>query len=397
MGIFERVFGKKKSKTIKQTALINEQNGTFSTWNGDAWQNDVFRAGVDAIARNCAKLKGSHVINNGDHSRIGECRLNRLLQVRPNPYMSAFDFLYKMIVRLYMNNNAFALVDRDERGKVCGFYPITETFTEMLSDENGKLYCRFTMNKGNTVTFEYCDVIHIRRNFNHSELLGDDNSALSPAIELAMTQNDGIINSIKSGATIRGILHFTQIMAPAKLKEEKEAFIQDYLQMSNDGGVIATDQKTEYTPIESKPAIVTGEQTDAIQKKIYNYLGISPSIVNSSYSEDDFSAFYESVIEPLAIAFSLEFTAKIFNEREQSFGNAILFDSGRMQFTSNKTKVDLIEKLVPYGVLSINQALTILNLPPIEGGERRLQSLNFSSVDMVDEYQKNKSKTEVAQ
>lgn len=38
-------------------------------------------------------------------------------------------------------------------------------------------------------------------------------------------------------------------MSPGKLKEEKDAFIADYLQMNNDGGVIATDQKMEYTPI----------------------------------------------------------------------------------------------------------------------------------------------------
>lgn len=399
MGIFERVFNKKsKAKKVEQTAIIREHNGTFSTWSGDAWANDVYRAGVDAIARNGAKLKGCHVIKYADHTKMtGECKMNRMLQVRPNPFMSAYDFLYKMISRMYNNNNSFALIDRDERGNVCGFYPITETYTEMLSDTAGNLYCRFTLNNGKFATFSYADIIHLRRNFSNNELMGDDNGALAPAIELATTQNDGIINSIKAGATIRGILHFTQILAPAKLKEEKEQFIADYLEMSNDGGVIATDQKAEYTPIDSKPVILSAEQADAIQNKIYNYLGVSRAIVNSDYTEDQFTAFYESVIEPIAIALSLEFTAKIFNEREQAFGNAILFDSGRMQYTSNRTKIDLIEKLVPFGVLSINQALEILNLPPVENGDRRLQSLNYSAVDMVDEYQKNKSKSEVAQ
>jgi len=256
-----------------------------------------------------------------------------------------------------------------------------------LSDLANNLYCKFYFKSGKQATFSYCDIIHLRRNFNSDELLGDDNSALYPALELAHTQNEGIISGIKSGANIRGILKFTQIMAPGKLKEEKEAFINDYLQISNDGGVVATDQKMEYVPIESKPVILTAEQTKSVQDKVYNYLGITEKIVNSSYNEDEFSAFYESTIEPLAVALSMEFTSKIFNDREQSFGNSIMFESGRLQFTSNKTKVSLIKELMPYGLLTINQALEILNLPGVEDGDRRLQTLNVVSTDIVDKYQ----------
>ena len=398
MGLLDRIFNKKAvAERVEGSALISEQQGSFTVWNGDAYSNDIYRAAVDAIARNCAKLKGCHTIRYADHTRTAEdCKINRLLQVRPNAYMSAYDFLYKLITRYYLNNNAFALLDKDERGNVRAIYPITETHVEMLTDPTNELYCRFTFKSGQRATFRYADIIHLRRNFNSNELLGDDNGALYPAIELAHTQNEGIISGIKSGANIRGILHFTQIMPPSKMKEEKDAFISDYLSMNNDGGVVATDQKSEYTPIESKPVLLSAEQSDAIAEKIYNYLGVSKEIVNSSYNEDQFSAFYESTVEPIALALSLEFTAKIFNDREQAFGNAIIFESGRMTYTSNKTKVDLIEKLVPFGILSINQALEILNLPPVEDGDRRLQSLNYVSAAQADAYQMSKAKADGA-
>ena len=396
MGLFDRLFNRKAVPVkVQGETLINEQQGSFTVWNGDAYSNDIYRAGVDAIARNVAKLKGSHVIKYADHSKTaGECKLNRLLQVRPNDYMSAYDLLYKIATRYYLNNNAFALIDKDERGTVRGIYPITETYVEMLSDPQNRLYCRFTFSSGKTATFPYSDIIHLRRNFNSNELLGDSNAALAPALELAHTQNEGIISGIKAGANIRGILHFTQIMPPQKMKEEKDAFISDYLAMNNDGGVVATDQKSEYTPIESKPVLLSAEQANAISEKIYNYLGITKEIVNSSYTEEQFSAFYESTVEPFALALSLEFTAKIFNDREQAYGNAIIFDSGRMNYTSPQTKVNLIKELVPFGVLSINQALEILNLPPIEDGDRRLQSLNYVSATQADAYQMEKAKTE---
>ena len=120
-------------------------------------------------------------------------------------------------------------------------------------------------------------------------------------------------------------------------------------------------------------------------------MGVSEKIVNSSYNEDEYAAFYESTVEPLAVQLSLEFTRKIFNERERAFGNQIVFESGRLQFTSNKTKVNLIKELLPYGILTINQALEILNMAPIEGGDKRLQTLNVVDAERVTEYQMMKA------
>ena len=386
MGILDRLFNK-SAVARNSTAMLNE-HGTFTNWGGDAYANDVYRSAVDAIARNCGKLKGTHVVTIADHERkTGDNKLNRLLQVQPNSYMNAYDFLYKMVTRYFIYNNSFALLDKDDRGNVKAIYPITANYVEFLSDNVNNVYCRFTLNSGNIVTFDYKDVIHLRRNFNNNDLLGDDNSALYPALELAHTQNEGIINGIKAGANIRGILHFTQIMSPSKLKEEKEAFVNDYLQMSNYGGVIATDQKAEYTPIESKPVILSAEQSKAIEDKIYNYLGVSKEIVNSSYDENIFSAFYESTIEPIAVALGMEFTRKVFNEREQGYGNAIIFESGRLQFTSNATKVNLIKEIMPMGLLTVNQALEILNLPSVSDGDKRLQSLNYIDENIAKQYQ----------
>lgn len=385
MGIFDKLF--KRNKTVTTNQMI-EESSSFSAFTGDAYSNDIFREAVDAIARNCGKLKGSHIIKYRDHDREnGDCRLNRLLQVRPNPYMSAYDFIYKVVTRLYLYNNSFVYINRDDRGNVVGLYPITASHVDLLRDESGRLFCGFLVKSGQEIILPYEDIIHLRRFFNNDEILGADNSAIYPGLELAQTQNEGLVNGIKSGASIRGILKFTQIMSPEKLKKEKDAFITDYLEIGNDGGVVATDQKMDYQPIESKPIVLDADQTKAVRNKIFSYLGVTEEIVSSSYTEDQFSAFYESTIEPIATALSQEMTAKIFTEREQSFGNEIIFESGRLQFTSNKTKVDLISKLVPYGLLTINQALEILNLPAVADGDRRLQALNMIDAAQANKYQ----------
>ena len=389
MSILDRFF--KKSRTVTKAELVNEPVYGFSRYGGDAYSNDIYREAVDAIARNAGKLKGSHVITYaGSRRESSDGRLNRILQTRPNRYMSAYDFLYKLTTRLFLYNNAFAYLDRDERGNIAAIYPITAAHVNILSDGTGSLFCGFMLKSGREVILPYDDIIHLRRFYNESEILGEDNSAIASGIELAQTQNDGIINGIRAGASIRGILSFTQIMSPTKLKEEKDAFVKDYLEMGNEGGVIATDQKMSYQPIDHKPVILDADQSKEIKTKIYNYLGLTESIVNSSYTEDEYAAFYESTLEPIAIALSQEFTAKVFNEREQAFGNSIIFESGRLQFTSNKTKVSLIAQLAPYGLLTINQALEILNLPSVTDGDKRLQALNIIDQSIASEYQLGK-------
>lgn len=394
IGIFERIFKSKKTvpKAV-QTELINSTSNMFSAWTGNSYENDIYRSAVDAVARNAAKLKGSHIVKYDNHTKCeGDCKLNSLLQVQPNPCMSAFDMIYKLVTHYFLHNNAFAYIEKNEKGSILGIHPFRPLNAQFLQDSFENLYCKFLFEAGKEAILPYADIIHLRRNFNDNDLFGTSNTALNPALELAHTQNEGITASIKSSANIRGILKFTKIMAPEKLKQEKERFIKDYLQITNSGGIVATDQKTEYIPITGSNLVIDEKQIGAIKTKIYDYLGVSERIVNSSYTEDEWAAFYGSTIEPIALQLSLEFTRKILSVREQAFGNQIIFESGRLQFSSNATKINLISQLIPYGLLTINQALEILNLPQVKDGDKRLQTLNVVDAQKANKYQLSEAK-----
>lgn len=394
ISIFQRIFGKAKppESSIARAEIIGGGN-SFAAWSGDAYSNDIYRSAVDAIARNAAKMKGSHIIKYRNHERVeGDCRINRILQIEPNPYMSAFDMLYKLITHYYLYNNAFAYMQRDERGQLAAVFPLNPVHAEFMSDAGGVLYVRFIFSGGKETLLPYSEIIHLRRNFNGNDILVDPNDALSPALQLAHTQNEGIISAIKSGASLRGILRRTQIASPEMLKQIKDNFVKDYLDVTNNGGVAAIDSGSEYIPLDNKPYSIDEKQMQAVKDKIYNYLGVSEAIVNSSYNEDQWAAFYESTIEPLSLQLSLEFTRKLFNDRERAFGNSIMFESGRLQFTSNATKVNIIREFMPMGLLTVNQALEILNLPSVENGDRRIQSLNYVDADKAEEYQLARAK-----
>ncbi|MDK3919445.1 phage portal protein, partial [Staphylococcus pseudintermedius] len=87
-----------------------------------------------------AKLSGKHVNNTKNFNNY---KINRILQNRPNPYMSAYDFLYKVATQYYLFNNAFILVQKDNKGNLRNLYPLTPSSVEYVVDGAGEMYLKF--------------------------------------------------------------------------------------------------------------------------------------------------------------------------------------------------------------------------------------------------------------
>ena len=126
--------------------------------------------------------------------------------------------------------------------------------------------------------------------------------------------------------------------------------------------------------------------------EVYSYFGLTESIVTGNYTEVEWQAFYESIIETIKIQLSQEFTAKVFTEQERKYGNIIDFNSNRLTYASTVNKVTMIKELGALGLLTTNEARELFDLSPVEDGDKRLVSLNYINAAKADEYQLNKEK-----
>lgn len=369
MNILSKLFGRQQ----KPQAFI-EINSAFNSFSGTGYNSAAFRAAVDAIARHTAKLQ-AHSADTG---------LETLLTQAPNAYMSAYDLLYKTAAAYFTHNNAFMLLQRADASKgVISIYPVCPSSVEFSPGSDGALYLECTFPDGRQVTFPYSDVIHLRRHFLTNDLLGDGNAPLYSLLDTADTLNQGIAASVKNGTSIRGVLKFTSLVNPAQVKAEKEQFVSDYFNPANNGGIAATDQRFDFVPANIAPYSVPKEQFETINRQITDYLGVGASIVNGTYTENEFSAFYESIVEPFALQLAQEFRLKT--------GAEITFTAERMEFSSAATKIKLLHEAAPLGLITVNEARKLLALPPVADGDRRLQSLNYVSADKADAYQLKES------
>lgn len=385
--MFNKVFGNKNPPVnVTSYKMLNDYIPFFSSFDGDLYDSDIVRTCIDAIAKNAAKLKAKHIRRTPTGISKTGSNLEWLLQVRPNQYMNAYDFLYKTVSQLYSNNNAFIYI-HTENGVITGFYPIAYSSIE-FKEYKGELYAQFLFRTGFKMTVPYMDLIHLRRHFNRDDIFGENNmKPLKPTLNLIQTVNQGIINAIKASARLRGWLKFTSTIRPEDLKKQRDQFVADYLSISNDGGIAALDAKADFTPAKLEAQMADDKQMAIIRDNAYRYFGVNEKIIQATYNEDEWNAFYESVLEPIAIQLSLEFTSKCFTDREIGFGNEIVFEANRLQYASATTKINMIKELMPLGVLSINDALEIFNMPPVEDGDRRLISLNYVNAAKADLYQ----------
>lgn len=378
MNLLTSLFKQRKRQTGQ---AVIEINNTYSGFTGTAYQSAAFRSAVDAVGRHTAKLQA--------HSK--DKQLEHLLNTAPNPYMTGYDLMYKTAAAYFTNNNAFILLDRasdngstgrandNGKGSVLRLYPIIPQSVEFIPGTDSAVYLECHFADGRQVTLPYCDVIHLRRHFLTNDLLGESNAPLFPLLDTAQTLTQAISAGAKNGTSIRGVLKFTSLVNPTQVKAEKEQFVADYFNPANTGGIAATDQRFDFVPTNVTPYSIPQEQVEAVNRQVYDYLGVNEKIISGSYTENEFSAFYESVIEPFALQLSQEYSLKC--------GTDVTFTAERMEFSSAATKIKLLHEAAPLGLITVNEARHLLALPPVEDGDRRLQSLNYVSADKADAYQ----------
>ena len=376
------------SNKYTNAQLINSYTNFITNYNAEIYNDLSVRSCVDTIARHVAKLKPVHIIQDDNGRNTQKSAINNLLANRPNIYMSTSDFLYKIASQLLFYGNAFVYIQKDEKQNINGFYPIDFTSCELKEYDNN-LYLKFNFNNAKNIVIPYTDIIHIRRNYSTHDLLGQD--AYKPLLETLTNlskSRQSISNKVENGGKISGILKLSGMVSQSEWKTKAELFAEWFKSStSKSGGVATIDSTADFIPVSTKAESAEEAQLKYLQSEVYSYFGINEAIVNGSYNETEWQAFYESIIEGIKIQLSQEFTAKVFTEKEKEYGNIIDFNSNRLTYASTTNKVNMVKELGALGLLTTNEARELFDLPPVEDGDKRLVSLNYINADKADEYQ----------
>ena len=219
---------------------------------------------------------------------------------------------------------------------------------------------------------EYSRIIHIRRHFLENDIFGDDNRPLNPVLKTANTFNQSMSKFAELVAVIRGILKVSNAVKNEDLNRRRDDFVRDNLRMENNGaGIVVTDSKYDYTPLNDKTTPIPANQLEYIKTEIYDYLGVSKEIVENTATPQQEQAFYSGEIAP----FFRKANAGVHERAVYRTGDRTrqphhFFAANSVQFATLPEKVTAAKFLTEIGAATLDQILTMFDMPTI-GGERR--------------------------
>lgn len=384
MGWLDKLFNRQQERvTTTEYKMIVDTGDSFFAYNGQYYESDIVRSCIRPKAQAVGKAVGKHIREYNGKTDVNPDVYLRFLLEEPNQLMTGQMLLEKMTVQLMLNNNAFALIQRDSNGLANAIYPIdSASGVEAIQDKSGAMYLRFNMSDGKYYTFRYADIIHLRRDFYSNQIFGDNpGKALSNLMEVVTTTDQGLIKAIKNSNVIRWLLKFNQTLRPEDLENQTKKFVETYLSSESDvTGAAATDAKFDAQQVTPNNYVPDAKQNENIIQRIYSFFNTNEKIVQSSHNEDEWISYYEAEIEPVVTQLSGEFTRKLFTRRERGFGNSIIFESSNLSFASMQTRLQLAG-LVDRGVISPNEMRKYLNLAPIDSGDEYIRRLDTAPIE----------------
>ena len=393
MGLFKRK--NKSNDPITGFKMVHGLEIPLVPFGDSVLKSDVVMICIDRIASQCAKLKGRYikVDGNGIQSEKNGS-ITFCLKRKPNELMTPYQFLYKVVSLLLLNDNAFIypLYDRKDF-TLKGLYPLNPNIVEPIEYKDGSHTYKFYFDDGTSYEIPTENIIHLRRFFYKNDFFGGSNSkgdhdALLKTVKTNDALLQGVNAAIQTSFKIKGILKINGMLKESDKMKQLDEFQRAILKATEgDSSIVPMDTKAEYVPLTADPKVVESTTLDFVQSKILDYYGVSKAIFSNNYNEDEYNSFYESTIEPLAIQLSEAFSLGLLTDNQLERGEEIIFFSERLQYASWNTKVGAIEKLMGLGIMSLNESRGLLGLEPIEGGDKRLQSLNYVDASKANTYQ----------
>lgn len=369
MSLFDWLFGNRpqpKSKIEESFKMLDGYKPVFTSFQGGIYESELIRSAINARATHISKLKVE---------TYGSARpaLQNKLKNGPNEFQTWSQFQYRLSTLLDVHNTAFICPVFDQYGQPSGIYTPLPSRCEIIQYDDVP-YLRYEFGNAQKAAVElmYCGIL--TKYQYRSDFFGENNHALKNTLDLIHIQDQGIQEGVKSAASYRFMAKMTNFAKAEDLAKERQRFTEQNFSKDAKGGglLLFPNIYSDIKQIDTKPWVVDAEQRKAIEANVYRYYGVNDDILTNKFDSENWSAFYEGAIEPFAIQEAEVLKKMFFTIREQSNGNGVSVTANRLQYLSNKDKLNVSSQMLDRGIMSINDVREIWNLPPVDGGDVRI-------------------------
>lgn len=385
MGLLDWLFPKEEQAEPKALArseqfkLLTAYEPVFRNYSGSIYESDLVRSAIEAKARHISKLK---VEMQGE----AQAALKARMRHAPNPWQTWPQFLARCSTILDCTNNLFILPVQSEYFETIGFFPVLPDNVKLIEDRNGKLWLRYTFRDHEHGVIEFDRCAYLNKHQYKSDFFGDSNRALNRTLDMIAINDQAIREAVKSSATYRFMAQVSNFTSPEDLALERQRYTRENLSGETGGGLLLfPNTYKDIRQIDSKPYTVDPDEMKQINENVFNYFGVSEKVMQGSANSDELDAFFNSAVEPFAIALSEALSRAIYTDRERSFGNHVYVNSNRLQYMTQTAKVSLARELGDRGILTINEIRELFNYEPIAGGDVAYIRGEYKPVETIEQ------------
>ena len=396
--LMDKFRGRQQVRMLSE--VMSDSRAIFTSFGNNIYMSDFVNNCIDRIATEISKIEIMSVVLTENSVIRQNDDISRLFRFQPNPLQTTKDFLSccEWLRRKHCNCFIYPVWEpvKDARGREYrrykAFYPLNPQHAELGHFEDGRWAIRFVWRDGTEDTLPYDSVVHLRWRRGTSTIMGggDDNGQVDDrntmrSLRVLDEVLQGLPASIKAGLQLNGVLTAKTLADQVKLKQEADDFESRIT--SSKSGIVAIDLAGDFTPINKKITVVPKEILQFLKDIVRERYGISDAIMSGDYNGDQHSAFYQSCIEDFIVEFEQAMSSHLFTQRERDVGHRIKGYYSKVEYFSAKDKAELAKLATSTGLRTLNQLAELYGMPPFEGGDRRIQSLNYANTDIVDQYQ----------
>jgi len=200
--------------------------------------------------------------------------------------------------------------------------------------------------------------------------------------------DESIVDSSGTTNRVHGLLKQKKAMlSDEDAKKAQEDFIARIQDASKNGGIVVLDSMEDFHSLSLNQWSADADQMNSVQRRLYTYYRTPQSVVDGTANEQTIQNYYDGLIEPRWMQMGQALTQLLFTKKEQDFGNQMIVAGGEAYGASWQTKLKILDSTVQTGELTVNERRELLGYSPIEGGDERLTSLNYTHADKLDKYQ----------
>ena len=201
------------------------------------------------------------------------------------------------------------------------------------------------------------------------DFFGSDNKALNQTMQMISIQNQGITEAVKSAATYRFMASLNNFSDSDDLRRKRKEFDEQNFSGEGGGLLLFPNLFTNPQQLKNDRFVVDADQMKVIKDNVFDYFGSNEDVLQNRCYGDKWNAYYEGEIEPWSIQLSEVLTDLFLLLGELTGDGNVMATTSRLQYMSNADKLSVSTQLVDRGILTVDQALEIWNLPPLPDGK----------------------------